>query len=142
MRKFKNVNELVNSIKPDNPVYCIRLDSIKQSVSFFKRNFPGKMLYAVKTNPNEKVLKSIIANGVNNFDVASLNEIKLIKKLKPDANLYFMHTIKSRESIVEAYFNFRVKDFAVDTKDELLKILEATNHAQDLNLYVRIAISN
>ena len=30
----------------------------------------------------------------------------------------------------------------MDTKDELLKILESTNNAKDLNLYVRVSISN
>ena len=142
MRKFKDVDELVNELKPDYPVYCIRLDSIKKSTKFFKDNFPGKVLYAVKTNPNEKVIKQIISNGVEDFDVASLNEIKLIKKIKPEANLYFMHTIKSKESISSAYFDYGVKNFALDHKDELGKILEATNQAKDLNLYVRIAVSN
>ena len=142
MRKFKDVNELVDTLKPDYPVYCIRSKSIKTSTDFFKKNFPGKVLYAVKTNPNEKVLKQIIANGINHFDVASINEIKLIKKLKSDAQLYFMHTIKSRANIAEAYFKLGVRDFALDTKDELLKIIESTNQAKDLNLYVRIAISN
>jgi ornithine decarboxylase len=142
MRKFQDVNELVNTLKPDYPVYCIRPKSIKTSVEFFKKNFPGKVLYAVKTNSNEKVLKQILLNGINNFDVASINEIKMLKKLKPDAKLYFMHTVKSRENIAEAYFNFGVKDFALDSKDELQKILESTNQAKDLNLYIRIAISN
>ena len=142
MRKFKDVNELVNALKPDYPVYCIRPDSIKRSTKFFKDNFPGKVLYAVKTNPNETVIKQIVANGINDFDVASLNEIKLIKKIKPNAELYFMHTVKSKESISSAYYDYNVKSFALDNKDELRKILEATNQAKDLNLYVRIAISN
>ena len=142
MRKFKDVDELVNELKPDYPVYCIRPASIKKSTKFFKDNFPGKILYAVKTNPNEKVIKEIISNGIEDFDVASLNEIKLIKKIKPEANLYFMHTIKSKESISSAYFDYGVKNFALDHKDELRKILEATNQAKDLNLYVRIAVSN
>ena len=142
MRKFKDVNELVNTLKPDYPAYCIRPESIKTSTEFFKKNFPGKVLYAVKTNPNEKVLKYIISNGIDNFDVASINEIKLIKKLKTDAKLYFMHTVKTREDIAQAYFELGVKDFALDTKDELQKILDSTNQAKDLNLYVRIAISN
>jgi len=142
MRKFKDVNELVNELKPDYPVYCIRPESIKKSTKFFKDNFPGKVLYAVKTNPNEKVIKQIISNGIEDFDVASLNEIKLIKKIKSEANLYFMHTVKSKDSISSAYFNYGVKSFALDNKDELRKILEATNQAKDLNLYVRIAISN
>ena len=142
MRKFKDVNEVVNVLKPDYPVYCIRTESIKKSTKFFKDNFPGKVLYAVKTNPNEKVIKQIVSSGIEDFDVASLNEIQLIKKLKSSANLYFMHTIKSKESISSAYYDYGVKNFALDSKDELRKILEATNQAKDLNLYLRIAISN
>ena len=142
MQKFKDVNELVKTIKPDYPVYCIRPESIKVSCEFFKKNFPGKVLYAVKTNSNERVIKNIINNGITNFDVASINEIKLIKKIKSDARLYFMHTVKTRNDIAEAYFNLGIKDFALDTKDELQKILEVTKRAKDLNLYVRITISN
>ena len=142
MGKFKTVNELVNSLKPDYPVYCIRPNEIKKSVNFFKENFPGRILYAVKTNPNEKIIKQIIANGVNEFDVASLNEIKLINKIYPEAKLHFMHTIKSKESIASAYNDYNVKSFSLDSKDELRKILDATNQAKDLELFVRIAISN
>ena len=142
MQKFQDVNKLVNTLKPINPVYCIRPDSIKTSVEFFKDNFPGKVLYAVKTNPNKTVLKHIISNGITNFDTASISEIKLIKKIKPDAHIYFMHTVKNRNDISEAYFDLNIKDFALDTKDELIKILEATNYAKDLTLYIRIAISN
>ena len=142
MRKFNSVNELVNTLKPEYPVYCIRSLEIKKSVKFFKDNFPGKILYAVKTNSHEKVIKQIIANGINDFDVASLNEIKLVYKINPKVNLHFMHTVKSKESISSAYFNYGVKSFSLDNKDELRKILEATNQAEDLKLFVRIAISN
>ena len=81
MGKFKTVNELVNSLKPDYPVYCIRPNEIKKSVNFFKEKFPGKILYAVKTNPNPLVLKTIVESGIDNFDVASINEIKTIKNI-------------------------------------------------------------
>jgi len=142
MQKFTDVNKLVNTLKPDNPVYCIRPESIKTSTQFFKNNFPGKVLYAVKTNPNKEVLKYILNNGIANFDAASVNEIKLIKSLDSKAHIYFMHTVKNRNDITEAYFNLGIRDFALDTKDELIKILAATNYAKDLTLYVRIAISN
>ena len=142
MRKFADVNKLVNTLKPDYPVYCIRPESIKTSTQFFKNNFPGKVLYAVKTNPNKEVLRYIIKNGIDNFDAASINEIQLIRNLKPDAHIYFMHTVKSRNDISEAYYNLGIKDFALDTKDELIKILDVTNHAKDLTLYIRISISN
>ncbi len=142
MEKFSNVNELVNSLKPVNPIYCIRPDTIKNSIKVFKNKFPGKILYAVKTNPNEYVLKHIIKNGIDRFDVASINEVKLIRKLNPKSKLYFMHPIKSREDIFSAYFDYNVKDFSLDTKEELMKILESTKNAKDLNLFVRIAVSN
>ena len=67
MRKFKTVNELVNLLKPDYPVYCIRTDEIKKSIKFFRNNFPGKILYAVKTNPHEKIIKHIISNRCKRF---------------------------------------------------------------------------
>jgi ornithine decarboxylase len=142
MEKFSNVNKLVNSLKPVNPVYCIRPDTIKKSIKIFKDKFPGKILYAVKTNPNEYVLKHIIKNGVDRFDVASINEVKLIRKLSPKSQLYFMHPIKSREDIASAYFDYSVKDFSLDTKEELMKILDSTKNAKDLNLFVRVAVSN
>ena len=142
MQKFNSVYELVNNIRPVDPIYCIRPNSIKSACSWFKQNFPGKVLYAVKTNPNEKVIKHIGDSGIERFDVASINEIKLIKKIFPKPRVYYMNTIKSREHIHEAYFNYNIKDFVLDTKEELLKIIEATNNAKDLILYVRVSISN
>ena len=53
-----------------------------------------------------------------------------------------MHPIKSREDIASAYFDYNVKDFSLDTKEELMKILESTKNAKDLNLFVRVAVSN
>ena len=142
MRKFDSVNKLVNDLKPVDPVYCIRPNSIKIACNWFKKNFPGKILYAVKTNPNEIVIKEIKDSGIDKFDIASIEEIKIIKKISPNAECFYMNTIKSREHIHEAYFNYKVKNFALDTKDELLKIIEATENAKDLNLFVRISISN
>ena len=108
----------------------------------FQNKFPGKVLYALKTNPNLTVLKTIVESGINNFDVASINEIETIKKISPSANCSYMHTIKSRESIEEAYFKYNIKTFSLDTKDELIKILESTKKAKDLELFVRVAVSN
>jgi ornithine decarboxylase len=142
MQKFNSVDELVNTIQPVDPIYCIRPNSIKLACGWFKKNFPGKILYAVKTNPNEKVIRCIGESGISRFDVASINEIKLIKKILPSARAYYMNTVKSREHIKEAYFNYNIRDFALDTKEELQKIIETTNGAKDLTLYVRVSVSN
>ena len=142
MQKFNSVDELVNTIRPVDPVYCIRPNSIKSACGWFKSNLPGKILYAVKTNPNEELIKHIGDSGINQFDVASINEIKLIKKVFPKARAYYMNTVKNREHIKEAYFNYNIRDFALDTKEEFQKIVETTNGAKDLTLYVRVSISN
>ena len=63
MRKFKTVNELVNSLKPDYPVYCIRTEEIKKSVDGLKawrakienniRELAEKKLYEIDVNINK-----------------------------------------------------------------------------------------
>jgi Diaminopimelate decarboxylase len=142
MQKFKTVDELVNQLKPERPVYCIRKNSIHIASKTFQNKFPGKILYAVKTNPHPEVLKTLVNSGIDNFDIASIKEIEDIKKIKPDAKCSYMHTIKSRESIKEAYFKYNIKTYSLDTKDELIKIIESTNNAKDLELFVRVAVSN
>ena len=142
MQKFKSVEELVSKLRPDKPVYCIRKKSILSTSRFFQKKFPGKILYAVKTNPHPEVIKTLIKSGINQFDIASIEEIKAIKKFSQTAKCSFMHTVKSHESIKDAYFKYGVKTFALDTKDELIKIIESTSGAKDLELFVRVAVSN
>ena len=142
MQKFKSVDELVKQLKPTEPVYCIRRDSINIASKFFQNKFPGKILYAVKTNPHPLVLKTIVESGINDFDIASIKEVEAIRSVSPDAKCSYMHTVKSKESINEAYFKYNIKTFSIDTKDELIKILNSTNQAKDLELFVRVAVSN
>jgi ornithine decarboxylase len=142
MQKFKNVDELISQLKPEKPVYCIRKKSIHIASKTFQNKFPGKVLYAVKTNPHPEVLKTIVESGIENFDIASIKEIQDIKRVNPKAKCSYMHTVKSRENIKEAYFKYNVKAFSLDTKDELIKIIESTSHAKDLELFVRVAVSN
>jgi len=142
MQKFKTVDELINQLKPEKPIYCIRKKSIQLASTYFRNKFPGKVLYAVKTNSHPEVLKTIVESGIENFDVASIQEIKDIRAINPNAKCSYMHTVKSRENIKEAYFNYNIKAFSLDTKDELVKIIETTNQANDLELFVRVAVSN
>ena len=142
MQKFTSVENLVNQLKPDKPVYCIRKKSILSASKFFQKKFPGKILYAVKTNPHPEVIKTLVKSGISEFDVASISEIKSVRKFSQSAKCSFMHTVKSREDVQEAYFKYGVKTFALDTKEELIKIIESTKNAKDLEIFVRVAVSN
>ncbi len=142
MQKFTSVESLINQLKPDKPVYCIRKRSILSASKFFQKKFPGKILYAVKTNPHPEVIKTLVKSGISEFDVASISEIKSVRKFSQSAKCSFMHTVKSREDVQEAYFKYGIKTFALDTKEELIKIIESTKNAKDLEIFVRVAVSN
>jgi ornithine decarboxylase len=140
--------------KPSLPVYFIRPQSLKKAASWFLENFKsfknfsgknlaGDVLYSVKSNPDAAVLQHLFDAGIRHFDVASMAEINLINNLfGKAASMYFMHPIKSREAIYEAYFVHGIRDFSLDSFDELKKILEVTSGAKDLGLHVRLAIPN
>jgi len=119
-----------------------KLENIQYQSYIIKINKEKKVLYAVKTNPHPIVLKALLESGITNYDVASIKEIETVKQLNPNIKCFYMHTVKSRESIKEAYFKHNIKTFALDTKDELIKIIESTNQAKDLELFVRVSVSN
>lgn len=140
MHEFISAYSMVCAIRPEYPVYCLRPHAVVAASRWFQENFPGRVLYAVKTNPF--FVETVAAAGVQHFDVASLAEIELIHDKVPGARMSFMHPIKSRATIRRAYYEFGIRDFSLDCEAELDKILEETGHAADLNLFVRVAVSN
>jgi ornithine decarboxylase len=97
----------------------------------------------VKANPSTWALDALWAAGVRGFDVASENEVALIRdRFGPEAKLAFMHPVKSRRAIRRAYHDYGVRTFVLDTEEELQKILDETGGAKDLTLIVRLAVSN
>ena len=57
MQKFKSVEELINQLKPDKPVYCIRKNSILSASKFFQKNFQVKFYMLLKQIHILKLLK-------------------------------------------------------------------------------------
>jgi len=139
---YASVEQMVDTLRPELPVTCLRPATIASTAKWFVRQFPGDVIYAVKTNPDPRVLRILARSGVRHYDVASLPEIKLVAETLNDAKMYFMHPVKSREAIASAYFQYGVRDFSLDTHDELQKILDVTKNADDLNLYVRLSMPN
>jgi ornithine decarboxylase len=126
---------------PDGPVAIARPHRVAAAAEWFVSRFPGEVFYAVKANPSEWVLDALWANGVKNFDVASDVEAQLIHSRFPGAQIAFMHPVKSRRAIARAFHDYGVKTFALDSEDELDKILTETGRAKDLTLVVRFAVS-
>ncbi|WP_140984569.1 type III PLP-dependent enzyme [Asticcacaulis tiandongensis] len=132
---------LVREQSPERPVALVRRAPVTVAAQWFQSHFKGEIFYAVKANPSAWVIETLRDAGVRAFDVASINEVKLVKALSPEARLAFMHPVKSRRAIAEAYYDFGVRTFSLDTQEELAKILDSTGGAKDLNLIVRLATS-
>lgn len=142
MRSYNSPDSAVKHLQPEQPVIMYRPHALKRAVDTFLHGFKGDVMFAVKTNPDEHVLKDLWANGIRRFDAASLQEVAMVRGLFPDAEIFFMHTVKSRKAIREAYFTYGVRHFSLDCQDELGKILAETGYADDLGLHVRLAIPN
>jgi len=142
LHKHHSALGLATALRPVQPVTLLRPHAAKRAARFFAEKFPGKSLYAVKANPSPDLLKVLWDAGVTHYDVASLGEVRLVAETLPDAVQCFMHPVKAEEAIAEAYFDYGVKTFSLDTMEELEKILRATNNATDLNLLVRLRVSS
>jgi ornithine decarboxylase len=142
MDLFTSANSLVRAHAPACPVTCLRPHAAVRAARYFRRNFPGEILYAVKSNPSFEILDAVHGAGINRFDVASIAETRLVAERFAGARLSYMHPVKSREAIAEAYFDHGVRDFALDSVAELAKITAATEGARDLTLLVRLAVPN
>ena len=51
-----------------------------------------------------------------------------------------MHPVKSPGAIRQAYFDYGVRDFSLDSAEELEKLLERTEGARDIGLFIRLAM--
>jgi ornithine decarboxylase len=136
----------IAKLRPVQPVTLLRPHAARRAARFFVENFAGRSLYAVKANPSPDLLKILWDAGITHYDVASIGEVRLVAKMLPKAVQCLMHPVKAEEVIAEAYFEHGVKTFALDTLDELEKIVRATATdgiaASDLNLLVRIRVSS
>jgi len=130
--------EVLRDAVVDRPVLGFRPHAAARAAKWFVDHFPGETLYAVKANDSHAVLSTLFDAGIRHFDVASIPELRAMAKF-PGAIMHVMHPVKSRRFIAEAYHDFGVRTFALDSETELDKIAAATGNAKDLTLVVRVA---
>ena len=142
-----SVNAVVARERPSEPLVCLRPAAIAGAAHRFVDAFPGDVLYAVKCNPEPRVLRAVWAGGARHFDCASLPEIALVRRVLPEGEIHFMHPVKGREAIGAAFHRYGVTDFAFDSHDELEKILQETvpvelvGRPPTLGLFLRLAVA-
>ena len=142
LQHYPDASSVVRALAPDEPVILNRPHAAARAARFFVEKFPGKSLYAVKANPSPDLLRVLWASGVTHYDVASIAEVRLVRSVLPEATLCFMHPVKTRAAIAEAYREHGVRVFSLDSHEELDKIVAATEGASDLSLCVRLRVSS
>jgi ornithine decarboxylase len=138
--RYSDVSQLLRQKTTDIPVFCFLPHRIQAAAQRFCAGFPGKVLYAVKANPDRDVLGWIALAGIDAFDTASIPEISLAKSVVANAHCAYNHPIKPRASLVTAYKDWGVRDFVVDHGAELEKLFQELD--SDIVVQVRVATPN
>src|SRR5712691_11204925 len=127
------------SQKYTRPFLIVDTAIVRGKVRRFRAAMPRvRPHYAVKANPDRRVLKVLLKEGCG-FEIASTAELDLLVALGvPAAEVFYSSPVKSRDSIAYAAFK-GVEWFVIDSLDELRRVFEVKPDAKQ---YLRIAAPN
>ncbi len=125
--------------QPESPALVFDLSAVKKNFNFIKNLYKNiEVFYAVKANPNKKIIKLLNRLG-SSFDCASIEEIKycISSSVSPN-NISYGSTIKKEVDIEEA-FKLGVNLYAFDSYEELTKI---SKKAPGSYVFCRLMVAN
>ena len=131
-------SEFLRKNEPDAPVMFFSPAVLQATARRFLDGFPGLVTYAVKSNPDEMVIENLAAAGIRGYDVASPAEIRMIRRIAPEAALHYNNPVRARSEIAVAV-EMEVKSYSVDSHSELAKLAEMVPVA-DCEIAVRFKL--
>lgn len=138
---YANAGEMLRSLNPKEPVYCIYPHVYRQTARSFVGAFPGRVLYAIKANDHPLIVRLLNQGGVVHFDCASVPEIQLARENCPGATCYFMIPVTLRGAARQAFHEFDVRHFMVDHGSRLDALREEIPLDQTV-VFARMAVSH
>jgi ornithine decarboxylase len=123
----------------DRPFLLIDSTIVREKARRFAAAMPRvRPHYAVKANPDPRVLKIVIAEG-GGFEIASISELDLLlSQGVPAAEVFYSNPVKSRDQITQAAAK-GVEWYVIDSLEELKKIHSVK---ADAKLYLRVDTPN
>jgi len=121
------------------PTLVLSLEQVARNYSFLTEQMPGiKVHYAVKSNPDERIIKTLAALG-SCFDVASDGEMRMLSDLgiEPERIVY-ANPVKTAGGL-EVARQKGIHKFTFDSESEIGKIASAIPGATVL---LRIRVDN
>lgn len=120
---WDNPADLVRHLQPENPVMAFSPTALHDKARLFLEGFPGLVTYAVKSNPDEALIQTLVTAGITGFDVASPFEIDLVARLAPLAARHYHNPVRARAEIAHAVAA-GITSWSVDSRSELEKLFE------------------
>lgn len=132
-----DTRSLIESEAPDYPAFLFSEGELRRCASAFQTGFDGLVTYAVKANPTDHILSILADAGLKAFDVASPNEMALVRRLAPMAAMHYNNPIKSRREIAAAWETFGIRSYAIDNIAELDQLAAIVPPSPDVEVTVR-----
>ncbi len=133
-------SELLRSQQPENPVLFFSPAILQATARRFLDGFPGMVTYAVKSNPDEMVIQNLDAAGIRGYDVASVPEIEMIRRLAPGSAMHYNNPVRSRSEIARAV-ELGVRSFSVDSLSELKKLAELVPQGAEVSVRFKLPVN-
>ena len=135
--RYPDTQSLIAAEAPDHPAFLFCEAELQRSAALFQNGFDGLVTYAVKANPSEHVVATLAEAGLKAFDVASPNEMALVRRLAPDAAMHYNNPIKSRREIAAAHEEFGIRSYAIDNFAQLDQLAAVVPPSRDIEVTVR-----
>lgn len=117
----------------------LNVDQISQAARVFVKNFPGKTFGKVVSGTPQSFLSSLWEQGITHYEVNSFSALRLVHVALPEATICFTgRPVMNKDDIAQAYYNYGVRIFSLNSLNDLTKIRMATNDALDLTLCLQI----
>ena len=136
---WANPAEYLARTDSEAPVLFFAPAALQARARRFLAGFPGLVTYAVKANPDEEVIENLIAAGVRGFDVASPEEIALVRRLAPEAALHYNNPVRSRREIAQGVA-LDVASWSVDSASELAKLAEQVPAGREIAVRFKLPV--
>ena len=135
---FANCQDVILKKSPNQPLFLFSRKMLSQISKQYQLQFPGEVSYAVKANPNKLILQTLWHSGIRAFDVASIEEVELLRSLFENCELHYNNPIRSHDMTRMAIEDYKVKSFVVDDMTSLQALLPFAS--DDLEITVRFKL--
>lgn len=125
--------------QPARPMMYFAPSELRAQAERFLEGFGGQVTYAVKANPAPEVLGTLAASGVSGFDVASPDEIALVRQASKEADLHYNNPVRALCEI-ESGREAGVKSWSVDEIAELDKLGPPAFDGEEVSVRLKLPV--